>query len=110
MNIIEQIKNKAKTLNKTIILPEATDIRTLKAASLTTLEGFASVILIGNKDKINKLAIENQININGIEIIEPSTFNDIDKVINEFYELRKNKGITLDEAKNLILNNNLYFG
>ena len=44
MNIIEQIKNKAKTLNKTIILPEATDIRTLKAASLTPCRSFSYLL------------------------------------------------------------------
>ena len=110
MNVIEKIKDKAKGLNKTIILPEAADIRTLKAASMTTKEGFASIILIGNNDDIIKLAEKNSVDIDGIKIIDPNTFSDTEKIINEFYELRKNKGITIDDAKNIIINNNLYFG
>jgi len=110
MNIIEKIKESAKGLNKTIILPESTDIRTLKAASMTTKEGFASIILIGSNDDINKLARENDLNLDGVKIIEPNTFSDTEKLINEFYELRKNKGITLEQAKDIIMNNNLYFG
>jgi len=110
MNIIEKIKENAKSLNKTIILPESTDIRTLKAASMTTKEGFASIILIGSNDDINKLARENDLNLDGVKIIEPNTFSDTEKLINEFYELRKNKGITLEQAKDIIMNNNLYFG
>ena len=110
MNIIEKIKENAKSLNKTIILPESTDIRTLKAASMTTKEGFASIILIGSNDDINKLARENDLNLDGVKIIEPNTFSDTEKLINGFYELRKNKGMTLEQAKDIIMNNNLYFG
>jgi len=110
MNIIEKIKENAKSLNKTIILPESTDIRTLKAASMTIKEGFASIILIGSNDDINKLANENDINLEGVKIIEPNTFSDTEKLINGFYELRKNKGMTLEQAKDIIMNNNLYFG
>ncbi len=110
MNIIDNIKTKAKENIKTIILPETDDIRTLEAASKVLEEGFAKIILIGDVDKINSIASDNNINIEGIEIINPDTYENTDKLINEFYELRKHKNITLEDATELIKNNYLYFG
>ena len=110
MNIIEQIKERAKQDVKKIVLPESEDIRVLKAARITTDEDFAKVILVGDKEKAYSLAKENNIDISDIEFIDPKEFNDSEKLVNEFYELRKNKGITLEDAKNIIMNNYLYFG
>ena len=110
MKIIDKIKNEAKKLNKTIILPESEDIRTLKASEIVMKEGYAKVILIGNKDNINKLASDNGININGVDIIDPETFIDTEKVVDAFYELRKNKGMDLETANKTIRENYLYFG
>ena len=110
MAIIDNIKERAKTLNKTIVLPESYDIRTLKAAETVTKEGFAKIILVGNKEEIYKNAKENSINLVNLEIIDPLTFKDTEKIINSFYELRKNKGVTFESARELITNNYLYFG
>ena len=110
MNIIEQIKKRAKQDVKKIVLPESEDIRVLNAARITTDEDFAKVVLVGNKEKAYSLAKENDIDISDIEFIDPKEFNDSEKLVNEFYELRKNKGITLEDAKNIIMNNYLYFG
>lgn len=110
MNIIESIKERAKKNVKKIVLPESEDIRVLKAARTTTDEGFAEVVLVGNKEKAYRLAEENNIDISDIEFIDPKEFKDTDKLINSFYELRKNKGITLEDAKEIIMNNYLYFG
>lgn len=110
MNIIENIKNRVKKDIKTIVLPESDDIRTLQAAETIKKEGFANILLIGKIDNIHNLAVNNGIDISGIDIIEPENFTDKEILINTFYELRKNKGITLEEARNLILNNYLYFG
>lgn len=110
MNIIDNLKLRVKENKKTIILPEAKDIRTLKAASITKEEDFANIILIGEEEKINSLAKDNNINLEGIEIINPKTSDKTKKLINEFYELRKAKGMTLEEAENIITTNYLYFG
>lgn len=110
MKIIDKIKNEAKKLNKTIILPESDDIRTLKASEIVTKEGFAKVILIGNSNNINKLAFDNNVNIEGVEIIDPKTFPDTEKLVETFYELRKNKGMDLETANKTIRENYLYFG
>lgn len=110
MNIIENIKDRVKQNIKTIVLPEADDIRTLQAAKTIQNEGFAKIILIGKTYSIHNLAVNNGIDISGIDIIDPDTFQDSEKLINSFYELRKHKGITLEDARDKILSNYLYFG
>ncbi len=110
MNIIDRIKERASGNKKTIILPETEDIRTLKAASLVKSEGFANIILIGNDKKINDLAKQYDIDLSNILIIDPKNSDKTEELINAFYELRKVKGITIEEAKKIITTNYLYFG
>lgn len=110
MDFIEKIKNQVKQNKRTIVLAETEDIRTLKAAEIVKKEGFANIVLIGIKEEINILAEKEQINIEGITIINPKEFSDFDKLKEEFYELRKSKGITLEEAEKILLENKLYFG
>ncbi len=109
MSFIDDIKNRAKKSIKTIILTESEDVRVLEAASKVTKEGFAKVILIGNQDETNKLASDNNIDIAGIQIIDPVTSNKYDEYVERFYELRKAKGITIEDAKKII-KDNMYFG
>jgi phosphate acetyltransferase len=109
MNFIETIKQRAKQQIKTIVLPEAEDIRTLKATEIALTEKYAKIILIGNKKEIEKKVEENQININGAQIVEPRTSEKYDTYVNLLYELRKNKGMTIEQAKELVLNP-VYFG
>lgn len=110
MNIIDKIKERAKNNKKTIVLPETEDIRTLKAAILTHEEGFANIILIGEEDKIYELAKSNNLDLRNIQIINPNKSDKTSELVNAFYELRKNKGINLEEAKEVITTNYLYFG
>lgn len=110
MNIIENIKMRAKENVKVIVLPETEDIRTLKAASIVTCEGFAKIILIGDENNINELAKENNIDLSNIEIINPNNSDKTKILIDEFYYLRKSKGIKYEEAEKLIKENYLYFG
>lgn len=99
MSFIETIKNRAKQEIKTIVLPEATDIRTLKATEIVLKEKYANIILVGNKEKILEVANTNNINIEGAEIIEPQTSANYEKYANLLYELRKHKGMTIEQAK-----------
>lgn len=110
MNFIEKIKNQVKQNKKTIVLAETEDVRTLKAAEIVKKEDFANIILVGVKEEIVSLAEKEQINIEGITIINPKEFSDFNKLKEEFYELRKNKGISLEEAEKILLENKLYFG
>ncbi len=109
MKFIEKIKERAKQNIKTIVLPEAEDIRTLKATEIVINEQYAKIILIGNKEKILKKTQENEINIEGAQIIEPKTSENFEKYANLLYELRKNKGMTEEKAKELVLDP-VYFG
>ena len=109
MKYIDTLIEKAKLNRKTIVLPEANDIRTLKAAEIIYNKDFADIILIGNEEKILNLAKSNNIIINS-RIIDPDKFEDTNKLIEYFYELRKEKGMTKDEAKSIITTNYLYFG
>ena len=109
MSFINGMKLRAKQDIKTIVLPEATDVRILQAASNVLKEGFAKIILIGNKDKVNQIAKENNIDISKALIEDPYNSKKYDKYVETFYELRKRKGMTLDKAKEVILNE-VYFG
>lgn len=107
MSFISAIKEKAKTLHKTIVLPEGHDIRVIEAARKITDEGFAKIILIGDRENIEKVA--GNINLSDIEIISPSASEKFESYAETFYELRKAKGITLEKARE-ILKDNIYFG
>ena len=109
MNFIESIKNRAKKEIKTIVLPEAEDIRTLKATQIALKEKYANIVLVGNEEIIKQKTQENNINIEGATIINPQTSKDYEKYAQLLYELRKNKGMTIEQAKELVLNP-VYFG
>ena len=109
MSFIETIKERAKQEIKTIVLPEAEDIRTLKATEVALKEKYANIILIGNENNIKEKAETNNINIIGAQIIDPQTSPDYEKYANLLYELRKHKGMTLKQAKEIALNP-VYFG
>lgn len=109
MSFIEEVKQRAKNELKTIILPEATDIRVLKATETVLKEGFAKIILIGNESEILSKAKENGINVEAATIIDPLTSSKKEQYANTLYELRKNKGMTLEEAEKLI-QDSVYYG
>ena len=109
MNFIESIKEKAKKDIKTIVLPEAEDIRTLKAVEIINKEGFAKVVLIGKPNDVKKLALDNSVDIGDTVIINPEESEKKDEYANKLYELRKEKGMSQEEAKSLILSP-IYYG
>jgi len=108
--IIDKLIERAKNNKKTICLVETDDVRTLEAASKVKNEDFANLILVGEEEKINKLASDNNLNLDGIKIINPKTSELTSILIDKFYEIRKNKGLSYEEAKNIIENDYLYFG
>ena len=109
MSFIEDVKKRAKESIKTIILPESEDIRVLEAASKVIKQGFAKIILLGNEEKIKKNAGEKGIELQGIKIINPRNSEKKDEYANELFELRKKKGMTIEQAKKLI-KEPIYFG
>ena len=109
MSFIESIKQRAKQNIKTIILPEAEDKRVLEAASKVIAQGFAKVILIGDKEQVEKDSKENNIDLSGVEIIDIKTSTKKQEYAQKLFELRQAKGMTEEEASKLI-EEPIYFG
>ena len=107
MNFIDSMKERASKNLKTIVLPESSDIRVLEAARKVTDQGFAKVILFGTKDDLQEIAGE--LRIADITVINPLESDKREKYVNDFYELRKAKGMTIEKAEET-LKNNIYFG
>lgn len=109
MSFIEDIKQRAKQDIKTIILPEAEDKRVLEAASKVIKEGFAKVILIGDKEQVENDIKENNIDLTGVEIIDIKTSTRKQEYAQKLFELRQAKGMTEEEASKLI-EEPIYYG
>ena len=107
MSFIDDIKTKARNDLKTIILPESMDKRVLEASGIVAREGIARVIVIGEVDKIKEL--DSNFDFDLIKVIDPRTYEETDDIINELVSIRKDKGLTYDEARELILNDYMYF-
>lgn len=108
MSVIDEIVKKAKSNKKRIVLPESEDIRILKAASKITIDNIADIILIGNEDAIIKTCDDENIDISKVKIVDNLKSEKLDIYANELYNLRKNKGVTLDIAYEM-LKDNMYF-
>jgi len=110
MNLLEEIKEKAKKNNQRIVLPESTEERTIQAADQILAERIARIILLGNPEEIMKKAIKlNLKHIDQATIVDPQKHDKTDHYINMMVELRKHKGMTIDEASKLI-RDPLYLG
>ena len=107
MSFIETIKEKARNSIKTIVLPESTDIRVLEAARKVTDDGFAKVVLIGDRNELQGIA--GDIDLSDITVINPSEYDKYEEYANALYELRKAKGMTIETARET-LKHNIYFG
>lgn len=103
------LKQRAKQSIKTIVLAEGEDVRSIKAADIVIKEAYAKIILLGNPQKINSIADAENIDLSGAEIINPETSEKNTEFANAFYELRKSKGVTLDQATQTV-KNALYYG
>jgi len=102
MNFIESIKERAKKDKKTIILPESMDDRVLEAASIVLKEEIANIIIIGQPKNP-------AYDLSRATIIDPSTSELTEELIQKLVELRKEKGMTYEEAKRLLLEDYMYF-
>ena len=107
MNVLEQIKKKASSLNKTIVLCEGEDSRVVKAAEMATKEGIAKIVLLGDGDAIRKANPD--IDLAGVSIVNPLTDDRVSAYNAKLCELRASKGMTPDQAAEL-LRDGTYFG
>lgn len=109
MEFIDKMKVKAKENIKTIVLPETEDVRVLKGAEIVLNERYANIILLGNEQEIKSLANKKGINLEGAKIIDYSKSEKLEIYTQKLYELRKEKGMTLESAKKLLTENSRYF-
>lgn len=106
MGFIKGIIEKARSDKKTIILPESYEPRIIEACARILQQGFANIVLIGDREKIQ--AISPEWDISGARVVDPATYAHFDLFAQTFYEMRKAKGMTLEQAREIMLNP-LYF-
>ena len=110
MSYIDKIKERAKLDKKTIVLPESKDKRTLLAAAKIMEEGIADIVMIGNEEKITDGAGWLEVDLSDVKIIDPSETPKLEEYAELLYETRKAKGMTLEKAREILLNDYLTFG
>ena len=99
-NILDEIKIKAKALQKTIVLCEGEDNRVVKAAADATQEGVAKIVLLGDEAEIRKANPE--VDLTGVEIVNPLTSDKLPEYNAKLCELRASKGMTPEQAAKLL--------
>ena len=109
MNFIDGIKDRARKEMKKIVLPEASDLRVVTAAATVLKEAYAGVVLVGNEENIKKMAEENGLDISKAIIVDPIKSEKAKVYAENLYELRKAKGMTLEQAEELV-KDEVYFG
>ncbi len=109
MSRILSLREKAKKERRKIVLPEGEDARVVKGASFLAAEGLADVFLLGNKEDIVKLAKEGSISLEGVDIVDPASYEKHDEIVNTYYELRKAKGMTPEEAEKTVVENLVFY-
>jgi len=110
MDFIQDIWNKARKLNKTIVLPETNDVRILKATEIISKSHLAKIILVGREAEINELAGKNSINISDAKIIDPLKSEDLERYASEYHRLRENKGMMIEEARRIMSADYAFYG
>ncbi len=108
MGFIDEIKARAESLQKTIVLPETEDERTYKAAQTVLKEGIADLILVGNEEEIEKN--KGAYDITGAVIVDPAKDEKQKDILQNWLKLRQKKGMTPEQAKEMLLNQYLYYG
>lgn len=108
-DFMSSIHAKAKSLKRTIVLPDATDERAIQAARILQDKAIATPILIGNIQTIDTQAKKTGTSLSGIRMIDPLASDQLDRFSQMFYELRKLKGLRPEEAKKY-MSNSLFFG
>ena len=110
MDLLSQIVARAKSNKQRIVLPEAEEERTLCAADKALADGLADIILIGNPAKVEALAKEKSLtNVGKATLIDPENYDKSEELAEKLAEIRKSKGMTIEEARKLV-KNPLYLG
>ncbi len=106
--VLDNIKERAAALGKNIVLPEGEDPRVVEAAAVATKEGIAKITLLGNIDEIKKA--NPNVDLSGVTVIDPLTYEKTEEYANLLYELRKEKGMTEELAKETVRKDYTMYG
>ncbi len=107
MSFIEEVKARAAACKKTIVLPESEDARTYKAAEQVLREGFANIVIIGSEEEVGKFSAD--YDISGATIVDPKKSDRTEAYIDKLVELRQKKGMTKEQATEILLTEYMYY-
>ncbi len=105
-NVFRKVDENEK---KSIVFAEGNNLRIIKAAQIIIERELAKPILIGNEEVIQNLALKNNINLDGISIVDPKNCNKIEQYVQTYYQLRQRKGVTFDAAEKLMKQSQNHF-
>ena len=108
MTLFDKLTEKLRSEDKKIVFSEGHDSRVLEAAAKLKEAGFLTPILVGNVDVVKGVAAENGFDIDGLEIIDPENYAEMDAMVDKMFELRGGK-MTKEECRSMLLKGN-YFG
>jgi phosphate acetyltransferase len=109
LELLVKIRENASRKKRTLILPESHDERVLKAAEIITREDIGNVITLGNEEKVRASAKNLGVNLQGVRVIDPEKSEKLSDFTNIFYNKRKHKGVTIEEARETI-KRDIFFG
>ena len=109
MSFLVKVREKARELNRRIVLPEGKDERVIKAASKIVELGLAIPVVIGKKKDIENMAIDMKLSLTGVEILDGENLPKIDEYAQEFAKMREKKGLTFEKAKEMMLTEFVFY-
>lgn len=109
MSLLVNIREKARKLQRKVVLPEGDDQRVIEAASQIVELGLAKPIVIGNKANIDRMAGDLGISMEGVDILDLANVSNLDEYATEFAKMREKKGMTFDKAKALMLEKPVFY-
>lgn len=109
MDVLASIRSRAAAAQKHIVLPEGSDDRSLRAAAMCRAEGLARITLLGAEDPIRTRASELGVSLADTAIVDPGTSRKFDDYVRVYYDRRRAKGVTTDEARRVV-RQPLYYG
>ena len=108
MGFIDVIKDRARADKKVIVLPESEDRRTYEAAAQIMKEGIADIVIVGTEAQVAEVGAG--LDLTGIKVVDPATNPKTAEYIEKLVELRSKKGMTAEQATEILMNNYLYYG
>jgi phosphate acetyltransferase len=100
--LLDEIRSKAKQLRRHIVLPDATDERMVRAARICTDEGIATVTLVGDEEEVRATAQKIGVGLERVRIVDPERADKMSEFAHIYFNLRKAKGVTFEDAQNTI--------